>query len=100
MQEIKEKVVISEHRQRCLVNDRNVSQFKMRLQSLVRQHGGLNDRRKSHSGVNAAGFRSIPRPPGLRIVAGMEEVCTITLLAQHEAAHSLVGARAGAMQLY
>src|SRR5262249_56877121 len=47
MQEAEQKIVISEHRQRCFVDDWNVSQFKMRLHGVMRQHCGLNDCRKT-----------------------------------------------------
>jgi hypothetical protein len=74
MQEVKEKIVISEHRQHRFIDDRNVSQFKMRLHGLMRQHRGFNDCRKAHRGVDAARLEGIPRPPRLCEMTGMNDI--------------------------
>jgi hypothetical protein len=74
MQEVEEKIIISEHRQRRFIDDRNVSQFKMRLHGLMRQHRRFNDCRKAHHGVDAPRLERIPRPPRLWEMTGMNDI--------------------------
>ena len=60
----KEEIVIAEHRQEALVDDRNVGEFEMRLQGVMGRDRRLDHRGVAHLRIEAAGLEG--RPAGGR----------------------------------
>src|SRR4029077_19530193 len=89
-QQVQQKVIIAEDRQRRFVNDRNVGQFELCLQSLVRQHGRLNHRRKAHGSISASGLESIQGACRPWKMTRVEAVQKRSLLGQYQATHRFV----------
>ena len=90
VQQVQEKVIIAEDRQRRLVNDRNIGQFEVCLQSLVRQYGRLNHRREAHCRVSVPGLESIQATCRSRTMTRVESLRKRSLLGQYQATHRFV----------
>ncbi len=54
------KIVIAEHGQDRLVDDRHVGEFEMRMQSVMRHHRRLDDHGEAHRRIAAAGLEGGP----------------------------------------
>ena len=53
-----EKVIVAENGQESLIDDRDVREFEMGVQSLMRQDGGFDDRGIAYLRIKTASFES------------------------------------------
>ena len=59
-QQRQQEIVIAEDGQRSFVDDRNVGEFEMGLERLMRHDGGFDHRGEAHRGIDGPGFESRP----------------------------------------
>src|SRR6516225_7909795 len=87
VQQAEQKVVITENGQRRLVDDRNVGEFEMRMQRVVRCNRGLDDRGEAHTRVQAPGRKR--RPPGARERCGFGPRLRRAMILRHQQARRI-----------